>query len=369
MRLPDEALALRLLREVGSLPTAPYREDAAASAVRSELARMRLSAELDPYGAIVARSRRGEAKHAMAFVAHLDHPAIEIIEASGRSGRARVRGGLFLEPFAGALPVVIQRADRELRGVISDFIWDPEYEDWSPGSVRIEAEADLRPEDWAVLDLPAFTHDGDDVSMSAADDLAGSAMILAALHLLAGEPRAYDAYGVFTRAEEPGLFGARLIAEEKRLPRSVFVVSLEASRALPGAQPGQGPVIRVGDAHHTFDDRAESFLRVARERLAASDPPIPTQRQLMYGGTCEASAFIDAGYRATGVALAVRNYHNKAGAGIAPEIISLSDFRAGAALLAEAAIAAAEDAREAYVAFAGSVPERVKGRLRDLSSG
>jgi putative aminopeptidase FrvX len=364
MRLPDEALALRLLREIGSSPTAPYREHAAAGSVLAELEKMAIPARQDQYGGIHAESRRGSPRRAIAFVAHLDHPAVEVIEASGRSGQARVRGGLFLEPFDGRLPVAVQRDGRDLPAVISDFLWDPEYEDWSPGSVRIEAETDLRVGDWAILDLPAFAHNGDDVSMRAADDLAGCAMILAALHLLAEEPRSHRVYGIFTRAEEPGLFGARLIAEDGLLSRDVLVVSLEASRALPGAQPRQGPVIRVGDAHHTFDDAAEAYLRVARERLAAGDPPIPTQRQLMYGGTCEASAFIDAGYQATGVALAVRNYHNKTASGIAPEIISLSDFRAGAALLAEAAVAAGEDAREAYTVFAGRIPERIKDRLR-----
>lgn len=364
MRLPDEALALRLLRDIGSAPTAPYRESAIASAVGSELARMGIEAKHDPYGAILAQSSRGQARHAMAFVAHLDHPALEVVEASGRAGRARVMGGLFLEPFPGNVRVVIQRSDREVPAAISDFVWDPDYEDWSPGIVRIEAEAPLAIGDWAVLDLPAFGRDGDDVAMRAADDLAGCAMILAALHLLADEQRSHRVYGVFTRAEEPGLFGARLIAEDEFLPRDVLVVSLEASRALPGGEPRRGPVIRVGDAHHTFDDRAESYLRVARERLAAWEPPIPTQRQLMYGGTCEASAFIDAGYRATGVALPVRNYHNKGPSGIAPEIISLADFRAGAALLAEAAVAAGEDAREAYTVFAGGVTDRIKSRLR-----
>lgn len=363
MPLPDEALALRLLREIASLPTAPYHEDAPRAAVRAELARLGLPTRVDRYGNVLAEARRGVPEHALALVAHLDHPALEVVAAAGRSGRARIRGGFLSRDFRAPVRVLVQRRDGVVRATASDLVREEERPDSSPGHVRLDAEADLRVGDWAILDLPAFEREGDEVRIAAADDLAGCALILAALHLLAPEPRPHRVLALFTRAEEPGLFGARLAIEEGLVPRDAIVVSLEASRALPGAEPRRGPVIRVGDLHHTFDDLAESYLRVARERLAALLPPVLAQRQLMYGGTCEGSAFLDAGYRTTAVALPIRNYHNYGPDGPAPEVVSLADFRAGALLLAEAAVAAGEDAREAYRVDTGPVPEDIKRRL------
>lgn len=51
--------------------------------------------------------------------------------------------------------------------------------------------------------------------LRSADDLAGCALIIAMLGALRDETRAFDVYAVFTRAEESGLFGARLIAENQ----------------------------------------------------------------------------------------------------------------------------------------------------------
>ena len=72
-----------------------------------------------------------------------------------------------------------------------------------------------------------------------------------ALSILTEEDLPVDVYGVFTRAEEVGLVGARLLAEANTLPKNTLVVSLESSRSLPGAEIGGGPVIRVGDAAFT----------------------------------------------------------------------------------------------------------------------
>ena len=55
--------------------------------------------------------------------------------------------------------------------------------------------------------------------------------------------------------EEIGFGGAQLLAEGGRLPRSARVVSLEASMALAGAQPGRGPVILGAAAIQTQEVR------------------------------------------------------------------------------------------------------------------
>jgi endoglucanase len=352
--------SLRLLREVGSEPTAPFHEDAPRRAIEGELRRLGVEPRRDGWGNVLATRGRGDRARPVALVAHMDHPGFEVVEARGTSARARVRGGLFRETFRPPVAVAICRDGELIRAQGSDLTRDVEPLNYSIGVLRLEAERPLLVGDWGILDLPPFERSGDDVRMRAADDLAGCALILAVLAGLGGETRPHECYAVFTRAEEPGLFGARLIAEERGLPADVVIVSIETSRELPGAVHGRGPVIRVGDYHHTFDDAAESYLRAAAERIA----PTPTQRMLMYGGTCEASAFIDAGYAATAIALPLRNYHNAGERGPAPEIISLADFQGAAALLHETVVAAGAGAAESYRASTGTVPEEIRRLLR-----
>ena len=192
----------------------------------------------------------------------------------------------------------------------------------------------------AVFDLVDFELDGEFIRMRAVDDLAGCASTLAALARLSRSDDRPDGdfYGLFTRAEEVGLIGARLAAEARLLPPGTLIISAESSRTLPGAEQGRGPVIRVGDAGSTFDADAESVLVRAREALNESEGGFAAQRQLMSGGVCEASAFAAYGYQTTGIAFPLGNYHNGAPEGrIEAEYIHIDDFLGGVALMEEAA--------------------------------
>jgi putative aminopeptidase FrvX len=245
--------------------------------------------------------------------------------------------------------------------VLDDYVSDIDVPNNSPGHARIRAEGALRVGHWAVLDLPGLQIEGEELRMRAADDLAGCALIVEALRLLQTEERPYDVHAAFTRAEETGLFGARLIAEQALIPRDAYVVSIEASNAR-FAPAGAGIVVRVGDLHNTFSNDAERYLRVAQERLARGG--IPSQRRLLPGGTCEASAFVRLGWTATGIALPNVNYHNDPEDGtFAPEILKLIDVVSGIALLAEAGVAAGADESESWWPSAKRVPDGIRALL------
>jgi endoglucanase len=234
-------------------------------------------------------------------------------------------------------------------------------------AVRLEEHQEIALPAPVVFDLPDFSIDGDLVRMRAADDLAGCAATLAALHELAPNPAPGDVYGVFTRAEEVGLIGARLIAREGRLPQDCIIVSLESSRELPGAVIGGGPVIRVGDAAFTFNADAEQALHVARQALSHDDASFKAQRQLMSGGTCEASAFAAHGYAATGVAFPLGDYHNAAPeGGVAAEYIHVDDFLAGVRLVTQAARSVAERRGSPALNRLLADPERERRRLEGV---
>jgi endoglucanase len=98
------------------------------------------------------------------------------------------------------------------------------------------------------------------------------------------------------------------------------VLSIETSRELPGARPGRGPVIRLGDKACLFDPNATALLDEAAKRAGKA------QRIRLTGGTCEATAYQTYGYEAGGVAIPLVNYHNGWGAKmIGPEKVRLED--------------------------------------------
>jgi putative aminopeptidase FrvX len=364
--MPDIDTTLATIERVASAPTAPYHEFHALRAIRRELERNGLDAHEDAYGQVSARVHRGNAKRSLALVAHTDHPAFEVTRANGREGRARILGGLYAEFFASAVPVLVHDdADgAPFSATLDDYTPAPDAVHNSPGHCRIRADADLRAGQFAVMDLVPFAASGDELQLRAADDLALCAVIVLALAALRDDPRPHDVHAVFTRGEETGLYGARLVAEDGLLPRDVVIVSLEASRALAHAAPGRGVVVRAGDVYNTFDNDAERFLRVAREELTAAG--IATQRALLTGGTCESSAFVRLGWSATGIAVPNVNYHNQGEDSVAftPEIVRLSDLRSAVALLVEAAAAAGADADESWWPDVKVVPRQIRDLLR-----
>jgi endoglucanase len=364
--LPEIDTTLATVERIASAPTAPYHEFRALRAIRRELERNGLDVKEDAYGQLFGRVHRGDAKRSLAFVAHTDHPAFEITEANGREGRARVLGGLYAEFFASAVPVLVHDdADgAPFRATLDDYVPAPDTVHNSPGHCRIRADGELRAGQWAVMDLEPFAVNGDELHLRAADDLALCAVVVLALAALRDDERPHDVHAVFTRGEETGLYGARLVAEDGLLPRDVVIVSLEASRALAHAAPGRGVVVRAGDVYNTFDNDAERFLRVAREELTATG--IATQRALLTGGTCESSAFVRLGWSATGIAVPNVNYHNQGehSRAFTAEIVRLSDLRSAVALLVEAAAAAGVDAEESWWPDVKVVPRSIRDLLR-----
>jgi putative aminopeptidase FrvX len=344
---PDEVLSV--LRRVASPPTAPYHEWGVLDAIRRELEQGGIQTTSDAFGQLHARVSASSAKRALVFAAHTDHPAFEVIEASGKTGKVRVLGGLRQRVFPPDVAVTVHDdiGESSFAAKLSEPTTDIDALHNSATVCRVDAEGPLAVGQFAVLDFPPADVAGDEIRMRAADDLAGCALIVCVLLALRGERAPHDVRAIFTRAEETGLYGARLAAEDELLPRDAYVVSVEASRALPGAEAGRGIVVRAGDLHNTFSNEAERYLRVAQERLA--ERGIATQRALLIGGTCEASAFVRLGWTATGMALPNINYHNAApDGGFAPEIVSLADLLSGVALGVEAALAAGSDADESW---------------------
>src|SRR5205823_12407055 len=89
------------LADLTSCPTTPCHERCVPARIVDDLGLSGLAAQVDPWGNLLARLRRGDSRRPVALVAHMDHPGLELIDPdeAGRP-RARVLGGLAPELFA-----------------------------------------------------------------------------------------------------------------------------------------------------------------------------------------------------------------------------------------------------------------------------
>lgn len=367
--------ALGYLSRLGAQPATSFHEDTVAAVVETILAELTVEFRKDAYGNVIAKIPGQAARNVpgqepippIAFVAHLDHPGFEAVATEGDYLIGKTLGGVPAAGFEPGVPLQVLLPDGQRLSANIAGRHGPEAERQVLIQLQRPQPVPLpRP---VVFDLVDFEMDGEWIRMRALDDLAGCASILAAMALLRSEPPPGDVYGVFTRAEEVGLVGARLLAEAEALPLDTLVVSLESSRTLPGAEMGSGPVIRVGDAGFTFNAGAEAALIRARETLQERPEGFQVQRQLMSGGTCEASAFALYGYRTTGIAFPLGNYHNGAPEGrIEAEYIRLDDYIGGVELIVEAAHRVREREDTAFRRRLREIPEDFRQRLRSGSS-
>lgn len=334
---------VRILEALSSCPTAPFYEAYVARRILAFCKSFGLEHEVDRFGNVVAWHRgadRGDvAAQPIAFAAHMDHPAFEVVSTS--PVRGLLLGGIRAPHFERVVPVRLICESGEVRGQIVGCA----PTDQGLG-LEIEAEAAVPAGAFGVFDVGPFREENGLLYQPAADDLAGCAATLSALARCTVEGTRVDAAGVFTRAEEVGLIGATLVAEQRLLPANTLVISLEASRELPGALIGGGPVIRVGDAATCFHPEGDALLQRARRCVLERDASARVQRQLMSGGTCEATAYALCGYTTGGVAFPLGNYHNSGpDCVISPEYVHRHDLETGAELLFSAACVAADGAR------------------------
>ncbi len=361
-----------LLEQLAALPAAPFHEAYVAERILALLRAAGLECSVDRYGNLLAWHRGARDRAArdapapLVFGAHMDHPGLEVVSAEPLLGRLLGARRTPLEYWNRGVPVRFSFDGQEAPGKITGAqVIEGEV------VLALHSEASVPVGAFGVFDVGSFRSEGEWLHLRAADDLAGCAAIIGALARCAAQRVRDDIGGLFTRAEEAGLLGATLAARDRLLPPGTLFISVEASRALPGAELGGGAVIRVGDLASAFHPRGDALLRAARERLAEDAPEVRVQRQLMSGGTCEATAFAAAGYETGGVAVPLGNYHN-AGPDftIAAEYIHRRDLESAMALLFAAAQEQAEPVHVGDLAQRlASQAERAATRLTESAAG
>lgn len=372
-----ESKALEILSDLGKFTCTSYWEEGTAGYLADRARAAGLEVSIDEWGNVLATKPGSDpSAPGIAFVAHTDHPGYEVVEQNGDDIVLKALGGV--GKFAGAAGTSVLVIGRNGERISATVISSEDPEDNYTKSRRAEgwlatqtvyatlnspvALGDLPLP--VVPDLLDYELEDGVISMRAADDLAGCAAILAALETIMDEPTSGAVHGLFTRAEEVGLVGAILAAENELLPKSTIIVSVETSSILPGAELGSGVVIRTGDRAASFDYEAEAYLGEAAHRIKSNNPDFKVQRQLMSAGGCEASAFKAFGYKVTGTAFPLGAWHNRGENGVVPEFISKDDFVGGVLLIVEAAKLAGTSPRGVLARLSSSDPEQAE-RLRN----
>ena len=342
-----------LLISLLSQPSAPYREQYVVTWIKTVLEEAGIPFFIDPIGNIVVGAasekdyrkllRKGRDEPVRVFIAHMDHPGFHGVRwVKPNVLKVQWYGGSPTKHLQGAKVWLSDETGRTGEGVMRNARL--RKEGWAIDTAEIHFASEFvspRPKANALFGGFAFRKpvwkSGQRLYTKAADDLIGVFCIIATALEVFGKQRTKKHppfIGLITRAEEVGLIGAvghfdGGWLQEARRP--VVCVSLEASRTLPGAEVGKGPIVRLGDRRTPFH---AGYLQVLTE-LAEKILPKQHQRRLMDGGTCEATVAMAYGLPTIALAVPLGNYHNqgleggldcRGPHGPAPEFVHLNDI-------------------------------------------
>ena len=343
---------LALLEEILQQPAAPFRETHVISCVCKHLEKKDVPYFFDPSGNLVIGVKnkqdyiklvqKSSKEPVRIFIAHMDHPGFHGVSWISKNALSiKWHGGSPVKHLSGSKVWVTNDTGEVLEGYLSNIALHKSKLSIDTANVRFKN----LPDDFRNFEAKTLfggfafrSHAwirGNRLYTRAADDLVGVFCIVrTAINLFRKQKKGIPFIGLLTRAEEVGFVGAVRHLELnwlKKARRPVVCVSLEASRNLPGAEIGKGPVVRQGDRRTTFESNA---LQVLSE-LASKILPNQHQRRVMDGGACEATATTAWGLPTVGITLPLGNYHNQGldggmdcsrPNGPAPEFVHLGDI-------------------------------------------
>jgi len=322
----------KLLLDLLSLPTTSFAEGAVIDYVH-DFCRQRPSLRWsqDAGGNVIVR-HGPKCRRPLVLAAHMDHPGCVVECMTGRrSLRARWYGGVKTEYFKNARLRFFSEG-RWVRGRVAQVFLEPDdgkgREYRRVQEIAVEVNSPVVPGSVGMWDLPDPQIRGSRVYARGCDDVAGVAAILAAMDVVAREHPARPLCALLTRAEEVGFAGAFAACRCGSIPPGAIVVAIECSSAITGVTMGGGPILRVGDFSTVFTPAATQWCRTVARDLLADEPDFAFQRKLMDGGSCESTVYCEFGCDASGVCIALGNYHNMdtARERIASEYIHLGDW-------------------------------------------
>jgi len=345
------------LKSLLSCPTAPFRESLVIAEVETQLHAASAPYFYDQHGNIVVgvASEKDYKKilnqrskePVRVFIAHMDHPGFHGVQWLNESRLAiKWFGGSPIKHVTGSKVWLASDDGAICEGVLRKVVLRKDKRAISTAEVALDKRVNKNTKITATKIFGGFSfrtpvwQSGKRIYTRAADDLTGVFAILETARQLfrrTGKTKANKRppfIGLLTRGEEVGFVGAVAHLESgllNKATRPVVAISLEASRTLPGAIIGKGPVVRLGDWRTVFES---SGLKVLSD-LAMKLLPNKHQRRVMDGGSCEATAMTAWGVKTIGISLPLGNYHNEGyeggmdclkHLGPAPEFVHLDDI-------------------------------------------
>ncbi len=340
---------LQILSDLSKIPNVSYYEQEVGNYIYKKLREFVDKIYFDDFGNLIAHKKGiNDSAPSFAFVSHMDHPGFEVIACNNSTYTLKTMGGV--SKYAGAennslilidennkIPITVTKKPE----ITSEFNLKREKDGWLGNDVIFSTlDYDLDNKNFQVIfDLEDFFIDKKTnlIHMRSADDLAGCSSIMQALINLSNQNIQGDFFGIFTRAEEVGLLGSAALAESQIIPLETNIISVETSSIIPGVNLSDGVIIRTGDRISTFNNSTEKFLIYSADNLQNKNKKFKYQRQLMSAGGCEASAFKAFGYKVSGLAYPLGNWHNRGAGKIEEEYISVFDLLSGQSLIEEVA--------------------------------
>lgn len=354
------------LLQLLSLPTAPYRENRVRNYIEEECKKFNIPYFLDSFGNLILGVqskteylklfKKEKDEPLRIFIAHMDHPGFHGIRWL-ENGHLEIQwfGGSPVQKLENAsIRLHLRQPSKQKQKIFSNQSFKGTLKNitlHAHGKALFKAEIMLEsPFSNSLKDRPVATDlygsfdfsnpvwiEGENLYSKCCDDLIGVHAILENAKKFFSQKRKgknLSFIALLTRAEEVGFIGAighfelKWILSGKR-PR--FVVSLETSRTLPGADIGMGPIVRLGDRLNVFDPSLTHWL----SGIALKTLPNEHQKRIMDKGACEASAALAYGLRTIALSVPLGNYHNESfeggphslhPAGPAPEFVALKDI-------------------------------------------
>ena len=320
-----------ILKEMLAIPTAPFAEHLVVDYLkRFCVKRAGLKLTEDAAGNVLVHLRKDRRRVArpICLTAHLDHPGFSARKmVRGKQLRAVWRGGVMPEYFKGA-KVKFWNEGEWTRGTVRSIRKTKQAGVLKVVDALIDVAQPVAPNSLGMWDFPDHTIRGTRIYARDCDDIAGAAAMVSCIDRLTRGKDTCEGYFLFTRAEEVGFAGALAASKARTIPEKCIVVAMETSSERTFARIGDGPILRVGDKLSVFSPGPTAHCNRIAQQLAKKSKRFTFQRKLMDGGSCESSAYCLHGYDATGICLALGNYHNMDAKRkrLAPEYIDLDDY-------------------------------------------
>jgi endoglucanase len=320
---------MKILRELCSVPTAPFAEQHVIEYIEQfAAARPRLKVSRDKFNNLLLQLPGRSKSPRLIFVAHMDHPGfIARRMLDKQTLQADFRGGVLSEYVNGAKVRFFDNG-REIPGMVVSV--ESEKNSPYPKSVTVRLRHRVSPGSPGMFDQGESRIQNNKFHSRVCDDLGGVSAILTMLDELQKSPPRNTIAALLTRAEEDGFVGAiASVLHPTLLKKSDRIISIECSAAQPVARQGDGVVLRVGDRTSIFNSAFMFFLHEQAHALAKRDKKFKYQRSLMPGGTCEATVFDLYGYITGAICVPLGNYHNmdREKKKIGPEYIDVNDWK------------------------------------------